>query len=102
VARNEAARFAARRPRHISVEASQEPATKETHDQLAAQETAHIVERRMAALEPALREIVDLKIFGGLTFAQIATALDLPPGTVATRYRRALQILRQQLKREMS
>jgi RNA polymerase sigma-70 factor, ECF subfamily len=56
----------------------------------------------MAALEPALREIVDLKIFGGLTFAQIATALDLPPGTVATRYRRALQILRQQLKREMS
>jgi RNA polymerase sigma-70 factor (ECF subfamily) len=38
-----------------------------------------------------------LKIWGELTFAQIATQLGVPPGTVASRYRYALAALRQHL-----
>jgi DNA-directed RNA polymerase specialized sigma24 family protein len=37
---------------------------------------------------------VELKIFAGLTFREISNVVDLPQGTVATRYRRALESLR--------
>jgi RNA polymerase sigma-70 factor (ECF subfamily) len=40
------------------------------------------------------REIVELKIYGGLAFREIADVTGLPQGTVATRYRRALESLR--------
>jgi RNA polymerase sigma-70 factor (ECF subfamily) len=40
------------------------------------------------------REVVELKIFGQLTFREIATVIELPQGTVATRYRDALARLR--------
>lgn len=45
-------------------------------------------------LEPAEREVVHLKIMGGLTFAQIASVLQAPAGTVAWRYRQAMGKLR--------
>jgi RNA polymerase sigma-70 factor (ECF subfamily) len=60
---------------------------------------------RDAALEEAvktlpthLREVVMLKIWSGLTFRQIADTLGLPPGTAASRYRYAIEHLRQALK----
>ncbi len=43
------------------------------------------------------REIVFLKIWGGLTFQEIANAIDVPRNTVASRYRYALEKLREQL-----
>jgi RNA polymerase sigma-70 factor (ECF subfamily) len=45
------------------------------------------------------REIVELKTSGQLTFREIAEVLNLPPGTVATRYRAALARLKEQLTR---
>ena len=45
-----------------------------------------------------LREVVTLKIWGKLTFRQIANALDLPPATAASRYRYALEHLRNTLE----
>jgi RNA polymerase sigma-70 factor (ECF subfamily) len=46
-------------------------------------------------LDAADRELVELKIFAGLTFREIADVVDLPQGTVATRYRRGLESLRE-------
>lgn len=52
------------------------------------------------ALPPALRQIIVLRYFTGLTLAETARALDLPPGTVSTRQRRALGLLRLELADE--
>jgi RNA polymerase sigma-70 factor (ECF subfamily) len=43
------------------------------------------------------REVLTLKIWGELTFQQIATVTDESPNTVASRYRLALAALRQRL-----
>jgi RNA polymerase sigma-70 factor (ECF subfamily) len=43
------------------------------------------------------REAVILHLYSGLTFAQVAETLDMPLQTVASRYRRALARLREQL-----
>ena len=50
-------------------------------------------------LSPKLREIVTLKIWGGLTFAQISETLAISPNTAASRYRYALEQLAQDLRR---
>lgn len=59
---------------------------------------------RRAAIEAALRRLPDeqrevlvLKIWGELTFEQIATELGLSANTAASRYRYALAALRQQM-----
>jgi RNA polymerase sigma-70 factor (ECF subfamily) len=62
---------------------------------------------RRAAIEDALRElpaeqaeVLVLKIWGELTFPQIAEALDIPPNTAASRYRYAIAKLRESLAEE--
>ena len=47
-----------------------------------------------------LRDVVILRYFSGYTLAQTAQALDIPPGTAATRHRRALELLRLELREE--
>lgn len=49
----------------------------------------------LAALSEAQRELVVMKIWGGLTFAQIAEATGLPKSTAAARYAVALSALKQ-------
>jgi RNA polymerase sigma-70 factor, ECF subfamily len=44
------------------------------------------------------REVVVLRVWGGLTFAEIATALDQSINTVTSRHRYALEALRRELK----
>ncbi|MGA2602710.1 MAG: sigma-70 family RNA polymerase sigma factor [Verrucomicrobiia bacterium] len=46
------------------------------------------------------REVLTLKVWGELTFQQIATVTDESPNTVASRYRLALAALRQLLAKE--
>ena len=62
---------------------------------------------RQAAIEAALnqlpgdqREVIVLKIWGGLTFAQIAEALNVPLNTAASRYRYAIARLESELSEE--
>ena len=64
-------------------------------------------DERRAAIEDALRElpaeqaeVLVLKIWGQLTFPQIAEALDIPPNTAASRYRYAIIKLRDSLAEE--
>jgi len=55
----------------------------------------------VARLDGDLQDIVHLKIYAGMTFARIAEIMKLPQGTVATRYRRAIQLLRDEFSREL-
>lgn len=58
------------------------------------------IESALAALPAVQREVVVMKIWGGLTFPQIAAALDVPNDTAASRYRYAVAKLREQLATE--
>jgi RNA polymerase sigma-70 factor, ECF subfamily len=61
-----------------------------------AEEQARL-ESAMRELPVEQREVLTLKIWGELTFQQIATVTDESPNTVASRYRLALAALRQHL-----
>jgi RNA polymerase sigma-70 factor (ECF subfamily) len=55
------------------------------------------IERGLRILPEDQRQVVMMKIWGGLTFGQIATALELSPNTAASRYRYALKRMREHL-----
>ena len=52
----------------------------------------------LAELPPDQRVVVHLKLWEGLTFEQIADALEIPPSTAASRYRYGLDKLRARLR----
>ena len=52
----------------------------------------------LAELPPDQRAVVHLKLWEGLTFEQIASALNIPPNTAASRYRYGLDKLRDRLR----
>ncbi len=54
-----------------------------------------VVSAAIDLLDDAAREIVELHLHSGLTFREIASVLDEPLQTIASRYRRALEKLRQ-------
>ncbi len=60
-------------------------------------ERANLLEEAVEQLPSEQREVLVLKIWGGLTFAEIASQLDLSPHTAASRYRYALEELRRKL-----
>lgn len=49
-------------------------------------------------LPPDQRAVVSLKLWQGLTFQEIAAALDVSPNTAASRYRYAMDKLRERLR----
>ena len=49
-----------------------------------------------------LKDVIVLRFFGGYTVAETAQTLHIPAGTVATRQRKALQLLRLELEEEVS
>lgn len=56
-------------------------------------ETAHIVQAALSGLPEAQREVLGLRIWGGLTFAEIARVTGDSINTVAARHRYALETL---------
>lgn len=52
------------------------------------------LERALRSLPAEQREVIALKIDGGLTFAEVAACLGVSPNTAASRYRYALEKLR--------
>jgi RNA polymerase sigma-70 factor, ECF subfamily len=70
----------------------------EPEQRLADAERLSLVARAVETLPPEQREIVVLRIYGGLRFQQIANVIDLPLATVTTRYRRALERLKVRLE----
>ena len=55
------------------------------------------VESVLRKLPSEQREVLVMKVWGGLTFPQIAAALNVSPNTAASRYRYALAALRREL-----
>ncbi len=82
-----------RRKRLMGEEALPESAGPDVYDALPLKEAV----RR---LPEALRQVVILRFFAGYTQAETAAVLELPQGTVATRQRRALELLRLELEEE--
>lgn len=60
-------------------------------------ETAAIVQEALQTLSEDQREVVSLKLWGGLTFAEIAETLGESINTISGRYRYALQALQKRL-----
>jgi RNA polymerase sigma-70 factor (ECF subfamily) len=98
IARNEALRISKRRPateRSLAVDEDFVSRSAIAGDE------AEMVTTALRRLDADDREIVELKTFGGLTFAEIAVVAEMPQATVATRYRRALESLRPWLAKQM-
>ena len=53
-------------------------------------------------LPKELKDVIILRFFGGYSVAETARTLQIPAGTVATRQRKALQLLRLELSEEVS
>lgn len=81
-----------RRKRELLVEELPETAV-EAFDALPLREAVRRLPRE-------LREVVVLRYFTGLTLAETAQALGIPPGTVSTRQRKALSLLRLEFEEE--
>lgn len=86
---NECHREKKRQNRFTPLESIPEPAAQEL-DALPLRDAV----RR---LPPPLGEVVILRYFSGYTLAETAQILNIPPGTAASRQRRALQLLRLEL-----
>jgi len=63
-------------------------------------DTAETIEVALKQLPDEQREVVVMKVWGGLTFAGIAEALNINANTAASRYRLALKALRPCLREE--
>lgn len=63
-------------------------------DTLAKTETSNLLEQAMKRIPEKFREVMVLKIWGELTFAQVAEALDIPMNTAASRYRYGQEFLK--------
>jgi RNA polymerase sigma-70 factor, ECF subfamily len=61
-------------------------------------ESLAAVSAALDKLDPVAREVVELHIHAALTFQEIAALLEQPLPTVASRYRRALEKLREKLE----
>jgi len=61
-------------------------------------EEAIMLREAVQRLAPKLRDVVIMKIWGGLTFQQISEALAIPANTSASRYRYALEQLSKELQ----
>src|SRR5262245_6900408 len=83
------------RQRAVPIDGVQEPAAV---SECPGCERAVRLERAIRALPPEQRELLALKIDGGLTFAEVAAVLGISPNTAASRYRYALDKLRASLQ----
>ena len=91
---NECHRELRRRRRIAGEESLPDTAGPDDYDALSLKEAV----RR---LPEELRAVVVLRYFQGLTLAETAQALDIPPGTVSTRQRKALSLLKLHLTEEV-
>ena len=99
VARNEANRWTKQRSafeRPLGV--ADEFAANTSDDQ---SDDREVIAEALARLSDEDREIVDLKLYAGLTFREIAEVIGAPQATVATRYRRALESLRPWVEKQL-
>jgi RNA polymerase sigma-70 factor (ECF subfamily) len=94
VVRNEAYRLVARRPLG---DTRDRPGLLEPADETAADEQRQELDAAMEKLTAEQREVVHLKVWQKMTFAEIGELLKVPQNTAASRYRYAIERLRELL-----
>lgn len=100
IARNETNRWLGRRrqrPRTIELTAADLFAV-DSSDPTAVCDVAELIVAALNRLDDIDRELVELKIYGELTFREISDITDMP---AATRYRRALERMRPWLEKQL-
>jgi len=65
-------------------------------------ERARLIEQSMRALPEIYQEVLTLKIWGELTFAEISEALNIPANTAASRYRYGVEALRKSTREALA
>jgi RNA polymerase sigma-70 factor (ECF subfamily) len=103
VARREAARHAGRQAREAGQRvwpAAEDLFLEARYEEVAARESAEAVAAVLRRLSDEQREVVELKVYGGLTFREIAEVTGVPLPTAATRYRAALEQLKEWFARQ--
>lgn len=73
----------------------------ESNDDVSDEDILGAIEGALSQLPASLRDVVTMFYFEQQTQAEIADRLRLPPGTVASRLRRAREALREELRREV-
>lgn len=96
IARNEATRAAGKR----RIVTRSLPANESFAVRKENADDAEAIAAALARLDADDRELIELKVYAGLTFREIAMIVDRPPATVATRYRRVLESLRDWLAKQ--
>ena len=61
-------------------------------------ELQQLIQGAMSRMSEDFREVVTLKVWGGLTFSEIAVALGIPANTASSRYRYGIAELRRLTK----
>ena len=89
-----------RRGRRETAYHAELPSTLLFAHSLEQQEQAAAVQSALTRLSAEQREVLVLKVWGELTFAEIAGALDQSINTVASRYRSAIEALRRVFTRQ--
>ncbi|MCL2641697.1 MAG: sigma-70 family RNA polymerase sigma factor [Phycisphaerales bacterium] len=89
-----------RRARNSGVHASACPPLSLLEPSVEQEERRDQIETALAQIPSEQREVLVLKIWSELTFAQVAEVLKIPPNTAASRYRYALQNLEPLLAKE--
>lgn len=92
-------RSRARRSRREEVAARPEAEVMLTGP-LSQEERRQAIEGELRNLPESQREVLVMKVWGSLSFPQIAEALQIPVNTAASRYRYALAKLRERLAEE--
>jgi len=86
-----------RRRGHERQAATEEPLFEPPDGELLTRERGEEIQAVLRTLPEEQREVVVLKIWSGLTFQAIGELLEVPLGTAQSRYRYALQALREKL-----
>ena len=83
-----------RRDDHLAEQLNAETRTQAAWFELPDDDEIRQLQVALAKIPFKFREVITLKIWGELTFAEIADSLGLSPNTVASRYRYGLEKLR--------
>ncbi len=112
IARNLVIDHFRRRREHVSLDAetSENGALRETlragdplpHELMHADDTARIARAAIANLPPVQREVLTLRMQGGLSFNEIAALLEIPLNTALGRMHDAVLKIRKALEKEMN
>lgn len=95
IVRNEAYRLLSARRPAVSLENTDVCLLEPVDLPAERREEQRRVEQALRLLPPDQREVVHLKVYEGLSFAEIGQTLAIPPNTAASRYRYAIAHLRE-------